>query len=441
MESGRPVGLVGAPTARYGIVTGMATSRDAGPGSVPQLPTARALRDVSRGLFLLFIASIPAEYSLVLPVLGSGTRLIGGLLLLTSISDVIARGSLRRLPGFFLLLLAFVLWSFASVVWSYEPALTVGRAFTYLQLLVMSWVIWEYVRTEQDLVATLQAYVLGSLLVAVVTIMDFQSLSVAALAITTDVRVAAFGANPNELALTMVTAVPIALYLLRRKPANWPGIVNAAYLGTGTLAVVLTASRAGFIALVVAGVGMLVMMRDARLAARVALVSTIALLAVLAASFVPDYTWERIASIGAKLQRMDFNNRALNWQAGLAMFAQDPVVGVGAGAFEGATAHLIDVPRSSHSTWIGVVVETGLVGAVLWFSAIAIALLGLRHAAGPLRRALLAAILPMVVGMLVTGWDHRKVPWLLFVTAACSVRLEGQSPQPEDDTPDTGSSA
>ncbi len=326
MESGRPVGLVGAPTARYGIVTGMATSRDAGPGSVPQLPTARALRDVSRGLFLLFIASIPAEYSLVLPVLGSGTRLIGGLLLLTSISDVIARGSLRRLPGFFLLLLAFVLWSFASVVWSYEPALTVGRAFTYLQLLVMSWVIWEYVRTEQDLVATLQAYVLGSLLVAVVTIMDFQSLSVAALAITTDVRVAAFGANPNELALTMVTAVPIALYLLRRKPANWPGIVNAAYLGTGTLAVVLTASRAGFIALVVAGVGMLVMMRDARLAARVALVSTIALLAVLAASFVPDYTWERIASIGAKLQRMDFNNRALNWQAGLAMFAQDPLL-------------------------------------------------------------------------------------------------------------------
>jgi O-antigen ligase len=389
---------------------------------------------LARALFLLFVASIPAEYSLVLPVLGSGTRLLGGLLLLVCAVDVIARGSLRRAPNLFLLLLLFVLWSFATTVWSYEPTLSIGRAFTYLQLLVMSWVIWEYVRTEDDLVATLQAYVLGSLLVAAVTIRDFESITAAALAVTTDVRVAAFGANPNELALAMVTSVPIALFLLRRKTKGLGASANLAYLGIGTLAVVLTASRTGFIALVVAGLGMLFMMRDARPAARIALLGTLLALAVLFASLVPDYTLDRIASIGAKLQRMDFNNRSLNWTAGLTLFAQDPLIGVGAGAFEGATAHLIDVPRSSHSAWIGVIVETGLIGAALWFSAIALALGGLRRADAALRRALLTAIVPMMIGMLVTGWDHRKVPWLLVMIAVCSVRLESRTP-PAGDSP------
>lgn len=397
-----------------------------GRGSPGLALEANPVHSLARTLFLLFVASIPAEYSLVLPVLGSGTRLLGGLLLLVCAVDVISRGTLRRVPNVFLLLLLFVIWSFATTVWSYEPTLSIGRAFTYLQLLVMSWVTWEYVRDEEDLIATLQAYVVGSLLVAAVTIRDFESVTAAALAVTRDIRVAAFGANPNELALTMVAAVPLALFLLRRKPFGLAGAVNLLYLGVGATAVVLTASRAGFIALVVAGLGMLVMMRDARPVARLTLLGTLLLLAVLFAILVPEHTLDRIASIGAKLQRMDFNNRSLNWMAGLTLFAQDPLVGVGAGAFEGATAHLIDVPRSSHSTWIGVIVETGLIGACLWFAAIGLSLGGLRQADAALRRALLAAIVPMMIGMMVTGWDHRKVPWLLFMLAVCSVRLESR---------------
>lgn len=387
------------------------------------MPLTAALHHVSRALFVLFAGSIPAEYSLVLPVLGSVTRILGGLLLLACVADVISRGTSRRLPGVFLPLMAFVLWALTSIVWSYEPGLSIGRSVTYVQLLVMAWVIWEYVLTEQDLLATLQAYVVGAFFVAAVTVWEFQSTSLAMSLVTTDVRVAAFGANPNELALTMVTAIPIALYLLRREPKGWAAALNLAYMAMGTLAVILTASRTGAIALLVATLGMLVMARDARPGVKVLLACGLVCTAVLFMSLVPDYTLERIASIGAKLQRMDFNNRSLNWQAGLAMFAERPLVGVGAGAFQGATAHMIDVPRSSHSTWIGVVVETGIVGALLWFSVVVVSVLGLRRAETPLRRMMLAAIVPMLVGMLVTGWDHRKVPWLLFMLAICSVHL------------------
>lgn len=399
-------------------------------------PLTAALHDATRALFILFSGSIPAEYSLVLPVLGSVTRILGGLLLLACVADVISRGESRRLPGVFLLPAAFVLWSLASITWSYAPGLSIGRSVTYVQLLVMAWVTWEYVRTEQDLLATLQAYVIGALFVAAVTIREFQTSSLAISLVTSDVRVAAFGANPNELALTMVTAIPLAMYLLRRKPTGWAAAVNLAYMATGTLAVILTASRTGAIALAIAAFGMLVMVRDARQGTKAMLVAGLLLIVVLFVSFVPDYTLERIASIGAKLQRMDFNNRSQNWQAGLTMLAERPLVGVGAGAFQGATAHMIQVPRSSHSTWIGVLVETGIVGATLWFCFVIASVLALRRSATPLRRALVAAIVPMMVGMLVTGWDHRKVPWLLFAAALCSANLVVHGPRSDDSRAD-----
>lgn len=379
-----------------------------------------ALRGAVRVLFILFVASIPAEYALVLPGVGSVSRLVGAVLILFCATDVIFRGVARRLPAVLLLLTAFVLWSLASVVWSFDPLLSANRATTYLQLLVMAWVIWENVRTEEDLVAVAQAYVLGALLVATVTVWEFRSSSFAISLVTTDVRVAAFGANPNELALTMVTAIPIALLLLRRSLSRIAALFNGAYVILGTLAVILTASRAGAIALAVAGVSMLPMLRESRTSRKIMLAAGLLCLLVLFISMVPDYTLQRIASIGAKLQRMDFNNRTVNWMAGLEMFSERPFLGVGAGAFESATAHLIEVPRSSHSTWIGVLVETGVIGAGLWISALLMALYELRAAPALWRRALLAAIVPMLVGMLVTGWDHRKVPWFLLMLAICA---------------------
>jgi O-antigen ligase len=132
---------------------------------------------------------------------------------------------------------------------------------------------------------------------------------------------------------------------------------------------------------------------------------------------IPANTWERIGSIGVKLQRMDLNNRSGNWDAGIEYFLGQPVHGVGAGAFQGAAKHMKSVSWSSHSSWVGVLVETGIVGAALWISAIALILFGLFRAPAPLRRMFLAIIGPMLVGMLVIGWDHRKVPWFVFAMA------------------------
>jgi O-antigen ligase len=154
--------------------------------------------------------------------------------------------------------------------------------------------------------------------------------------------------------------------------------------------------------------------------------TAIAVMAVII--FVPDYTWDRIAALFTMIQRFDLNNRTQNWIAGLAHFWERPLFGVGAGAFEAAAAHMISVPYSSHSTWLGVIVEMGLFGAVIWFSAWALMVHKLRAAEPALRLALITALVPMIVGMLILGWDHRKVPWLIFVLCLCagSIRARGE---------------
>ena len=380
-------------------------------------------------LVMLFVASIPLEYSLILPGIGSITKVIGILAFCAVVIDLPLNGRVRATPAVCGVLLAFVLWSLVSVCWSFDPQLSIGRSMTYLQLLVMSWIIWQYIQTATDLQRAMQLFVAGALIVALVTIKDFRAINLTALVIT-DLRVSAFGQNPNETGLMLVVALPLALQLLRSSQSRPLRLLNEAYLVLGSIAAILTASRGAFVALVVAGVMMLALMRGVRRRASATLIGLILLLVLVvgaAVFLVPENTWSRLGTIAVNVQRLDFNNRTENWQAGIALFLNQPLIGIGAGAFEGATAHLITIPRSSHSTWLGVIVETGVVGAALWFGALAYMVAALRSADKAVVRALLSSIVPMAVGMAILGWDHRKIPWLVFALCLCAGSVQRSS--------------
>ena len=370
---------------------------------------------------IIFVGSVPLEYSLILPGVGSITRVIGIVMFLAVVVDVVLSGRVRETSAVFVILLVFVLWATASISWSFEPQLSIERSATYLQLFLMTWVMWQYLRTDRDVQRAMQAFVAGALIVAVVTIRDFRAINLAALVVT-DLRVSAFGQNPNEAGLLLVVALPFALLLQRSSSAGWLRIANGAYLVLGSVAAVLTASRGAVVALAVCGTMMLMLMHSRRRSIRTLfwMLGVVTIAIGVAATLVPDIIWSRIGAIVSMLQRMDFNNRMENWLAGLSAFSQHPLVGVGAGAFEGATAHLIAVPRSSHSTWLGVVVETGVIGAVLWFSAITFMVLRLWRAEDAVRRALLSSVVSMAIGMMILGWDHRKIPWLVFAFCLCA---------------------
>lgn len=362
---------------------------------------------------LAFIVSIPAEYALVLPGVGSVSRLLGLSLMLLVFLDILG-GRMLRTPGATLFCFAaFTAWSALTVAWSVEPAQTLERIVTYVQLLVMAWVVCEYVRTESDFCNVLSCFVAGALFMACMTIREFSVANFAA-AVLSDRRVSAFGANPNELGLTLAVTLPPALYMLMTSRSGLLRVLGGVYLITGPVAVLLSASRSAVIVLVLTLPGVALMMRDASRRMKFVMVLAAVTAVVVVASFVPTNTWDRLATIGANLQRMDLNNRTDNWRAGIEYSMNNPFLGVGAGAFLGAATHLRTVAWSSHSTWVGVLVETGFIGASLFYGAVGLSLLGLRRANRTIRTLLLSMVLPMMVGMMVTGWDHRKVPWFVF---------------------------
>ncbi len=126
---------------------------------------------------------------------------------------------------------------------------------------------------------------------------------------------------------------PMAALLLSAEP-RWPGRLLAwGYLPLGLIAVLLTASRGGFVAAVVAlaGCGVLLMRR----AKHGVLLAALGL-PVLAASAwfaIPHATIERLGTLYEQLQGGNLNQRANIWIAGWHAFVQAPWLGTGAGTF------------------------------------------------------------------------------------------------------------
>lgn len=380
-------------------------------------------------VLLAFVASIPAEAALIVPQFGSLSRVIGAVLVMLVALDFSTRG--RVWPGGLATWCAwgFAAWALLTIAWSLDPQLSVERAVTYVQLALMFSVLLAYADSASRVDQLLTAYVLGALLTSVSVFISFRAINLVALAATTtDVRVSAFGVNPNEQGLTLVAALPWAAYFARGHARRLVRLIALAAVPCLALATILTASRAAFIALVVAGLGMLWMMAGARASAKALAAVLVGAVALYAYVRIPTLTWERLLTTGTNLERMDLNNRVPAWQAGYQYFADSPFKGIGAGAFEAASARVINIERSSHNTYFGVLVETGVIGACLFGGLLACVARAASALPKLYRRAMLTTLIPMAIGMFVTGWDYRKVPWLFFALTIALWRPPEQGP-------------
>jgi O-antigen ligase len=99
----------------------------------------------------------------------------------------------------------------------------------------------------------------------------------------------------------------------------------------------------------------------------------------IAVTYVPQTLMERLASTTAEVEGGRLGGRWKIWQAGLKAFAQKPIVGYGPSAFKRAIdPWLLQKNQVAHNSFLSVLVESGLVGLVLYltmFLAVALALL------------------------------------------------------------------
>lgn len=175
--------------------------------------------------------------------------------------------------------------------------------------------------------------------------------------------------NPNDLALNMVTFLPLAgvVALSKHRPA-WRRLVALAIAALMIATIVLTRSRGGALGLAVALAALLFLGRKIR--PGFAIIAVVALVA--ATPLIPGSFWARMNSIvdadeDARIYTGSRAARSAVMQEGISTFLDHPLTGVGVGQFKNYNPPGRQQPwLETHNAMIQVAAETGVVGVLLF---------------------------------------------------------------------------
>lgn len=358
----------------------------------------------------LFVFSVPWENAIVIPGLGVISKFTGILAAGLTLVAVVVTGQVRRWQGFHVAALLFVVWA-GGVLWINSTEAVLPKKFwTYPQLFLVLWMVWELAQSRLRQLGLLVAFILGALVTALQTIVAYR------LHAGTVRRFSTGTADPNAVAMTLALALPMAWYLGLTHPRNSVRWICRAYLPVGLLGLALTGSRGGLLA---AMVGLLIVpltiarLSPGKLAAAVVL---LVLSGGVAATYVPDTIVQRLSSTRESVEALSLGGRFSIWKAGMQAFAHRPIAGYGTGAFRTAAEPYLGEQRVAHNSFISVLVEQGIIGFLLYSAMFVVVFHGVLNLPFLERRYALVLFATLVVTMLPLTAEQSKQVW--FVLAA-----------------------
>lgn len=387
------------------------------------------MRRIAWLLLLIYTFSIPWEYSLDLGApLGNVARIAGLLVLVAAVPAVLGSGRIRSPGPVQWLVLVLYLWFCCSFLWTIDRIATFDKVRGSLQELMIVWLVWEFAETPQDLRSLLRAFVAGSWVLALLTLVNFSSPEAMAAG---QYRFAAYGQDPNDVARFLDLGFPLAALLANSQAGAWPEswvesrwperVLAIGYLPLGLVAVLLTASRGGFLAALVALIGCGALL--VRGHSRAVITGGLALPAIACGLWfvIPGETFARLATIPEQLRRGDLNQRLNIWSAGFHAFARAPILGTGAGTFVRAAG--LSPIDTAHNTALSIAVGTGLLGVTIVTAIVALVAFDALRTEASLRVALLASLLVWAVTSSVATVEESRTTWFLFAVIAVAGRM------------------
>ena len=357
----------------------------------------------------IFVFSLPWERLLVLPGVAIIARVTGALALSLALLAVVVTGRFRRWHVFHFAALLFWLWAGLTLFIYHSGERLPAKYWTYGQLLLVVWMIWEIAPTVRRQRGLLTAYVFGAYIAAFGTIMLYRR-EAGALR-----RFAVGGADPNDLAMVLALSIPMAWYLAMTYTQPLLKWACRAYLPIGIVAIGLTGSRGGMAATTV---GLLLVPLSMTKLSPGRLVAAMVMLAVagtLAVVYVPDTLLQRLSTIGTELEGGRVGGRGKLWKAGLEAFVYKPLAGYGTGHYKTAiTPMLGEAAQVAHNSYISVLVEQGLIGFLLYMSMLVTVFRSVLKPRGLERRFALVLMMTLGVTMLPLTWEDRRVVWFVM---------------------------
>ena len=361
----------------------------------------------------LLVFTIPWENTLVLESVGTVAKASGWVVGGVGVAITLIENRVR-LPLCLHIGAVFVAWSWLSGIWSIDRDSTVTRAFTYTQLWVMAWLIYQYTDRLDGL---LSAYVWGAGVAVGLTIYAFaQGIQAAYL------RFAAQGFDPNDLSVYLALAIVFSAFLATKSPHPLSKAIYLAYIPLVALAVLLTGSRTGAVAFVIALIAMVLGIRRMDWRWQVTALSLSVAGGIIVASFVPWESISRVATLLTELREGTWNMRLLIWKAGLTVFGEHLVLGVGAGAFRAAVNPLVLQEAAPHNVFLAVAVEGGIPALLVWNAFIFTSFAEVLCQKHPERWLWIGVVLVLASAFIALNFEWRKTTWVMMALAAIAKR-------------------
>jgi O-antigen ligase len=367
----------------------------------------------------------------------------------TLVASLIHRNKVDRSPFFghpvMAGLLIFLLWIGLQSLWALDHDMHVELIVVYAKYLLLVGLMYRCIETAEHFRLVIWTHILGCLYLGFIVLEQYLG-----------GRFEGFGGpdinEANSGALQVVTGISVAAALFlagskRQKIVLFliiPLIVNA---------LIATQSRSGFLALVVAGV-VFNFLAPRKYLARVRVLSALALvLVVLVAN--PVY-WSRIGTIthmGEKVQGVDTGaSRVVVLKAQWSMFKEHPF-GCGHRCTATLSRQYLDdvylvrtgdvLARSSHNTFMTMLVEQGLFGAIFYVVAavwIARRIFALRRSLAG-RDDFLASVFPALAASLTAVFvgdlfvDYLKLEVRVWFLAFLMILLKLEAAQAQQHAP------
>ena len=367
---------------------------------------------------------------------GSFSRLVGLPALVVWVISIIATGHIRRPHSFHALFLLFIGWSVASLFWTMDPPATVLKCYRLTLFFGLTLLLWDLTRYRYQLNLALQVLVFAGYFMALSLFYNYSQGQVSLMD-----RYSALGIHPNDVPRLFGIIMPLAWMLAFDYPAKSLvlRVANLAFPVVATIAMLLTASRGGLVACLPAF--LYLAYTTIRFHPGWRLAFAVIVVAGLLGATQLDLTRQlgRISTITDSLTIGDgANGRFDIWAAGIREFSLRPVFGVGSNAYGEATrGYALEKQEDgtslyAHNTYLSVLVETGVVGFLLFLGILTVVFRALRVTPKPQKYAWYASISVWAIGCITSTYEDKAQTWLMLIIYILSVNVLEQVPVTEE---------
>jgi O-antigen ligase len=390
--------------------------------------TASAL-SASYWLLLVFLFLLYANTPFILPAAEvlRPAKVVAALALVALVGETLfGRKQLRLAWPEGGLLIAFVAAAALSCVTALWPGYAAEGVADLAKMALVYFFLVNCVNSERGLRGVMWIMVIGGLFPAAGTLKNYLEGNL------DEGRAAWVGifANPNEVAYSLVILIPLVAYLAT--PRGWPirlilGAISILYVA----AIFTTFSRGGLIGLV--AVIVLVAWRKRKL-----WILGLVVLVIGAGLLFASRYWSRGEDFSQLDEDVSLQQRMGTYQAGLNMFLDHPLLGVGFAC--SLVAWPLYAPEGlytrgalvTHNTFVQVLSETGVLGLVpfvllLGFSLYQTRKLALQPETAKVGAAIEVAIWGLVICGMSGGYVLTWFPYLLLGLAAAARRIPRQA--------------